>query len=158
MVSRKETPDVLGELLGSGATVSRPVPTAEPDLATIGEVHAALVMDPEPGPQDAPAVEPEPQPAVAPEPRPVPKRKAPTRPANRQRQPKKVRWEYVEVVFCDHGGFRPRFINGQEVRNWKRTPPIHDYLSHLGRQGWELAGVGGRHRGRMPAYLKRPKL
>jgi len=156
MVSRKETPDVLGELLGSGTTVPRPVPTAEADLATTGEGNAALVVDREPGP----GVAPEPQPAVAPaaEPRPVPKRKKSTRPAGRQRQPKKVRWEYVEVVFCEHGGFRPRFINGQEVRNWKRTPPIHDYLNHLGEQGWELAGVGGRHRGQMPAYLKRLKL
>ena len=156
MASRKETPDVLGELLGSGATVPRPVPKAEPDLAAMGEGDAALVVDPEPEPE----VEPEPQPAVAPtaEPTRVPPRKTSTRPASRQRQPKKVRWEYVEVVFCDHGGFRPRFINGHEVRNWKRTPPIHDYLNHLGEQGWELAGVGGRHKGQMPAYLKRLKL
>jgi hypothetical protein len=63
----------------------------------------------------------------------------------------------MEVVFRDYGGYRPRYVNGQELRDWKKAPPIHEYLNQLGEEGWELSGVGARHKEEMPAYLKRRK-
>jgi hypothetical protein len=163
MADRRETPDVLGELL-SGAVL---LPESEPD-ATKGAERVPAV-EPESALGDAPLEasasspvpdgEPPPMPGAGPdpaaEPKPAPKRGPSTRRSSRQRRSTPARWEYVEIVFCDHGGFRPRYINGKQVRNWKRAPLIHDYLNHLGQQGWELAGLGGRHKNQTPAYLKR---
>ena len=54
-----------------------------------------------------------------------------------------VRWDYLVVSFGEYRGWRPRFINGQEIRNWMQAPVIHDYISQLGEDGWELVGAGG---------------
>lgn len=119
MADRKQTPDVLSEILGGGA--------------------------PEP------VVPPTPRPAAAPTRKPAARR--PRQPS----QPKQAKWEYMEVVFRDYGGYRPRFVNGEEQTGWKRAPLIHNYLNQMGEQGWELVGVGGRHNDQMPAYFKRQK-
>lgn len=50
-------------------------------------------------------------------------------------------WRYLAVSFAEYHGWRPRYINGQEIRNWMQAPVIHDYLAHLGEDGWELAGA-----------------
>jgi hypothetical protein len=63
----------------------------------------------------------------------------------------------MEVVFRDYGGLRPRFVNGEEQPDWKALPVIRDYLNQLGEDGWELAGIGSRHKDQVPTYLKRPK-
>jgi hypothetical protein len=119
MADRKQTPDVLSEILGGAA----------------------------------------PEPAAAPPPKPVaaPKRKPATRKPRQPSKPKQARWEYMEVVFRDYGGYRPRFVNGEEQSGWKRAPLIHEYLNQVGEEGWELVGVGGRHNDQMPAYFKRGK-
>ena len=54
-----------------------------------------------------------------------------------------VRWDYLVVSFGEYRGWRPRYINGQEIRNWMQAPVIHDYISQLGEDGWELVGAGG---------------
>lgn len=163
MASRKETPDVLGELLGGSASPPRPVPALEadplpgeePEPILAEEPEPAMVAEATPAPLEKPQVLPPAEPDLASvlEAEPVRGRRA----SSRQRRTKNLRWEYVEIVFCDHGGFRPRYINGLESRNWKKAPLIYDYMNFLGEQGWELAGVGGRHKGQMPAYLKRLK-
>jgi hypothetical protein len=119
MADRKQTPDILSEVLG-------------------GEARA-------------------PEPAPVPEPKPAPRRRSSTGKTGRRSKPKPPRWEYMEVVFRDYGGYRPRYLNGEEAKGWKRAPLIHEYLNQLGEQGWELVGVGGRHNDEMPAYFKRPK-
>lgn len=119
MADRKQTPDVLGEILGGGAPQSRSTPA--------------------------------PQPAA------TPKRRPATRKPRQPAKPKQAKWEYMEVVFRDYGGYRPRFVNGEEQGGWKRAPLIHDYLNQVGEEGWELVGVGGRHNDQMPAYFKRTK-
>jgi len=117
MVTRKQTPDVLDEILGG-----EPV---RPDVAPAAR------------------------------PRTEPKRTPPAKGASRQPKAKHPTWEYLEVVFRDYGGYRPRYVNGQEQAGWKRAPLIHEYLNQLGKQGWELAGVGSRHNDQMPAFFKR---
>ena len=119
MADRKETPDILAEILGGESSTT---PSGSPESAS----------------------------------RPAPARKASRRTASRTRT-KRQRWEYMEVVFRDYGGYRPRFINGVEQVGWKQAPVIHEFLAQVGEQGWELAGVGSREDMEMPAYFKRLK-
>ena len=110
-MARKETPDVLGEV-----------------LAGVGETPALTVAT-TPAP---------PAPRKPRSPRTAPKETAepPAQPASRG-------WEYLVVSFSEYRGWRPRFINGQEIRTWMHAPLIHDYLAQLGEDGWEMVGAGG---------------
>jgi hypothetical protein len=130
-MARKETPDVLGEV-----------------LAGVGEAPAVSVAPAPPTGSRKPrgartlkgkAAKPEPPLAAAPH-----------------------GWDYLVVSFSDYRGWRPRFINGQEVRNWMHAPLIHDYLAQLGEDGWEMAGAGGGKAlygasDYYQAFFKRPK-
>jgi hypothetical protein len=110
-MARKETPDVLGEV-----------------LAGVGETPAVNVA-PLPSPPPAPR-----KPRSARAPKETAAAPAPAAPRG---------WDYLVVSFSEYRGWRPRFINGQEVRNWMHAPLIHDYLAQLGEDGWEMAGAGG---------------
>ena len=68
------------------------------------------------------------------------------------------RWEYLVVRIDLAGDERPivRWINGNEVENWKQGAPIWDRLNQFGSEGWELIGFelfGTRH---TSMVLKRP--
>lgn len=121
MTTRRQTPDVLSEILGGEPAEAAPAPA--------------------PKPQPAPKV-----------------RSSSSTRTRRPPQPKVVPWEYMEVIFRDYGGYRPRYVNGQEQPAWKRAPVIYEYLNQVGLEGWELVGVGSRHNEQMPAYFKRPKV
>lgn len=70
------------------------------------------------------------------------------------------KWEYC-FVGLDYfaGEFRPKSINGQELRDKSQIPALHEFSNKLGDQGWELVGVNYT-----PGYgfgfliFKRPKL
>jgi hypothetical protein len=113
-MARKETPDVLGEV-----------------LAGTGEMPAVTVapLSPPPPAPRKPRSARAPKEATA-----APEAPAPAAPRG---------WDYLVVSFSEYRGWRPRFINGQEVRNWMHAPLIHDYLAQLGEDGWEMAGAGG---------------
>lgn len=111
-MARKETPDVLGEV-----------------LAGVGEIPAATPL-----PASPPAAH-KPRRSRAAKETPA-KSEPPGLPAARG-------WDYLVVSFSDYRGWRPRYINGQEVRNWMQAPLIHDYLAQLGEDGWEMTGAGG---------------
>lgn len=123
MANRKETPDVLSEILGGEPAAPQPAPAARPKA----------------------------------KPKAPPKRRAPAKRASRPSKPKRQSWEYQEVIFRNYGGFRPRYVNGEELAGWKDGPIIHEYLNQLGADGWELAGVGSQNNREMPVYLKRVK-
>ncbi len=116
-MARKETPDVLGEVLAGAGEA--------PVLAAV------------PGPASSPAARKPRSSRAAPKEAAEPaKPEPPAQPASRG-------WDYLVVSFSEYRGWRPRFINGQEIRNWMHAPLIHDYLAQLGEDGWEMVGAGG---------------
>ena len=118
-MTRKETPDVLGELLAR--------PAIDPD--------APAPVQPDQSVQ---------------EPKPLARRAASSAPDSKGKKAKASKpasaakgWDYLIISFSNHRGWRPRYINGQEIRNWNQAPLIHDYLAQLGDDGWEMVGAGG---------------
>lgn len=79
---------------------------------------------------------------------------APPAPAPTVKPPE---WEYREVIFRDYRGWRARVVNGVELRDWKNSPTIVEYLEQAGREGWELVSMSDRHNNHKEAYFKRPK-
>lgn len=128
MADRKQTPDVLGDLLGGGG----------PDEIAV----------PEPAASDAHV-----KPSEA-------GRKQPRR--QTRRSSRKEQWEYLLVSCQEYRGWRPRYVNGQELADWMKAPAIHDYVNQLGEEGWELTSASGGQSlygltDRHQLYFKRPK-
>lgn len=70
---------------------------------------------------------------------------------------KPVEWEYREVTFRDYRGWRVRYIDGCEPRDWKNGPTLLEYLEQAGKDGWELVSMSNPHHHQKVAYLKRIK-
>lgn len=125
MSSRKETPDVLGQVLSGGeqppARPKTPKPSARPAARSPRGKKAA------------------PSPVSAPGPSPVP-----------------AAWEYKEVVFREYRGWRVLAVDGQERAGWKDGALLLDYVSELGKAGWEMVSMSDEHRHEKTAYFKRP--
>ncbi|MFN2196455.1 MAG: hypothetical protein ACK2UW_10070 [Anaerolineales bacterium] len=112
MAERKETPDILSEILGGSAPPEK----------------AASV--------DAPAPAPEPvKPKPAAKPRKRNAKAAAPKPASAGRR------EYRVVSFQEHRGWRARYVDGVELPGWLDGPLVHEYLAEMAAQGWELTGV-----------------
>ena len=52
------------------------------------------------------------------------------------------KWEYLFVETNQESGKppKPRNVNDQELRDWKRGPAMSQYANQLGEQGWEFVG------------------
>lgn len=114
MTERKQTPDLLGELLGGGASgpaaaATAPAPRPAAVKPTAGQPASRLPATKETAPAPSKATAP--------------------------------RWEYLVVSFQEYKGWRPRYRNGEKIANWEDQPLLHDYLNQLGAEGWELAGA-----------------
>lgn len=132
MTQRKQTPDVLAEILGGeqpGAEAKLP---ARPALSSAKEKPAAK--------------------------RPV----KPKSLAQVARQTAIAGWQYRVVSFQEYKGWRARFVDGVEIPDWTGGPLLHEYLQQLAEQGWELVsaasgerlyGVSDRHQ----LYLRKRK-
>lgn len=135
MSSRKETPDVLGEILSTPAPrpVVKPAPQTPAPQTPVKKKAAkkGTTRTPQSGSAKT--------------------KSAPQSPTDGAL----VRWEYRTILFRDFRGLRPRFVNGQEVEDWKKQPLIHLHLDELGAQGWELVSVIEKGRHEREAYLKR---
>jgi hypothetical protein len=121
MAERKQTPDVLADILGG--EVAMPEPGAPLPAGRITELPARPAAPPRNRPQrDTPQA----QPVAASAP-------APT-------------WEYEIVSLQDAHGWRPRFVNGRELPSWMRGPSIHDYVNQRSEEGWELVAAASGQR------------
>jgi hypothetical protein len=141
MADRKHSPDVLAELLGAELPPS-PAPEVQPK-APVQRAAAPPARKTQSGKHEPLA---EPLPA------------SPTVPP----QAGPVVWETEIVTFQNHRGWRPRYANGSELKDWLTGPLIHDYMSRRGAQGWELAGTSATDRfygaaDNLQLYFKRPK-
>ncbi len=139
MADRKKTPDLLASVLND------PVLLGEDEVKAVVKVEEAKAKPQkksQPKPKTTPESAPKAKPAAAPTPVSAPPVSPPT-------------WEYMEVTFREYDDWRPRLINGKELRGWKSQPVIHDYLAQMGAQGWELVSMGDRHRNQKEAYFKR---
>jgi hypothetical protein len=131
MPERKETPDVLGDLLNVSAA------------AESAAAPAAPVAKPKPQRKSA-------KPRAQAKPAAIPAAAPPS-------SPQPPQWEYREVVFREFRGWRPRYVDGRERWDWKEAPTILEYLRQAGEEGWELVSVGEVHNFQKTAYFKRPK-
>jgi hypothetical protein len=52
-----------------------------------------------------------------------------------------ARWEYRLATFQDHKGWRLRYLDGQEVKDWTDGLLIEETLQKMGEEGWELAAA-----------------
>ena len=50
------------------------------------------------------------------------------------------KWEYLSLTAnrASDGDWHPRFVNETEVSNWEKSPTLHNYISTLGNENWEL--------------------
>jgi hypothetical protein len=136
MTKRKETPDILAEIMGG----------EPPSLAELPAVPAP------------PTARPAAPPARKAEAKPKPVRKTP--PVVEAPAPREM--EYLLVSFQYYHGWRPRFHNGAELDDWLRGPSVHAYLQQLAAQGWELAAATSGERmyataDTLQLYFRRPK-
>ena len=58
-----------------------------------------------------------------------------------------MQWEYKHIVtqYTGKSGDLPehkvRWVNGQEVPNWKQGPSLTEHFNKLGLDGWELISI-----------------
>ena len=116
MTDRKETPDVLAELLGDQQPSSSQVlPTPQ------------KTSFPKPKTKTSPRSSPRPS-------------------TTERRKSANPKWEYQVVSFQYYNGWRSRFVNGEEVADWMDSPLIHETISQMGDQGWEIVAAGSGER------------
>ncbi len=142
MSERKETPDILGSVLGGPATPSR-----TPDIM------------PDPNRKKGPTrsrKSPSAGKAKAPAPTSTRGKKSPSKKTSPRAEP--VTWAYREVMFYDFGGYVVRYVDGREVPRWKRRRvAMSEYLDTLGKEGWELVSLIPAKRYHLLAVFKRPR-
>lgn len=132
MSSRKETPDLLEAIFSESSATPETEPVTAKPVAPSKPKPATKKAAPAPTKQTA---------AV---------KTAPAAPA-----PMPPRWEYMEVIFREFRGWRPRAVNGRERGDWKTAPIITEYLTTVGADGWELVSITDEHRNEKTAYFKR---
>ena len=78
-------------------------------------------------------------------------------------------WEYM-VVDCEHfaGDYRPKYRDGEPVKDWSIGLTVPEFLTELGAERWELVtatprveaeaqiGQGARRLDRLYLIFKRP--
>ena len=53
-----------------------------------------------------------------------------------------MKWEYLFVVaHWVNQEWHPRYLNGNEISNWKSSKQLYGFSNDLGNDGWELTGT-----------------
>jgi len=137
MDKHKRTPDLLAEILGgeaatSGETSDSTILSAQlsiPDDRAPAKVRNKIIPTTKLGSHHTEETDPKQT------------RKSPTTKTN----PVKT-WEYRLVTFQEHKGWRARFLNGRELKDWTEGELIHSFLQRMGEEGWELVAASGGER------------
>jgi phosphoglycolate phosphatase-like HAD superfamily hydrolase len=123
MAERKQTPDILSEILAGGAASP---PTPSPRYAPQEELDPNQAL-----------AKPKAARKTAPKTTQARKTGTPTKDSRAVPEPP-TQWEYRVVSFQEHHGWRPRFVDGVERRGWTTAPLLHETLADLAQEGWEL--------------------
>ena len=118
MSDRKQTPDILAEILGG------PVDLPETSLPA--------------APVSRPVVKRAKLPRAVTQ-KPAAERKQPVSKAGDFQEYQ--RWEHRIVSFQEYRGWRVRFVDGVEVPDWIHGMTICEYIASVSQEGWEVAGA-----------------
>jgi len=118
MSERKQTPDILAAILNGEAPA-----TADFDAQAL----ARATPPPRTKPQSKRAA--------------VEKPAQPEKPAAPAKPRPSVQWAYQVLSFQENHGWRLRFIDDKEVRNWTDAATLPEMLVRMGEQGWELVSA-----------------
>lgn len=113
MAERKETPDILSEILANK-------PADAPGMPSPARKKQ----------RESPPAEAE-----------TPAAQSRTRRASSKPASKAAGWEYRLASFQEYHGWRLRYEDGEEVADWLESPLMHEYLAQMAEQGWELAAA-----------------
>jgi hypothetical protein len=115
MSERKQTPDILAEILGDEA--------AHP---AAGDLE---IIRPQPAkPPAAPK-------RLAPSRRPASAKTAASAASSAKG------WQLQLASFQEHNGWRLRYVDGKEVAGWLRGPLLFEYITLQAAKGWQVAAA-----------------
>jgi hypothetical protein len=61
---------------------------------------------------------------------------------SRRKERAMQKWEYLFIAGAHHkGAWRPRLVDGEELRDWKRGPTIMEFSNKPSKEGWELVNL-----------------
>jgi hypothetical protein len=134
MAERKETPDILSEILANKPADAPGMPS--PARKKQREAQAEEGKKPDAQPKAS---------------------RASSKPAGRV-----PGWEYRLASFQEYHGWRLRYEDGEEVAEWMEGPLLHEYLADMAEQGWELAAATSGEAmfgttDKQQLYFKRPQ-
>jgi hypothetical protein len=115
MSERKQTPDILAEILGGEA--------ARPGAGDLESIH----------PQPA-------KPPGAPKRAAQARRPVPAKPAASTAR-SAVAWQLQVASFQEHNGWRLRYLDGKAVADWLNSPLLHEYITLQSAKGWQVAAA-----------------
>jgi hypothetical protein len=115
MSERKQTPDILSEILGGEA--------ASPEVGDLEGVR----------PQPA-------KPPATPQRLAQSRRPASAKPAASAARSAKG-WQLQVASFQERNGWRLRYVDGKEVAGWLSNPLLHEYIALQAAQGWQVAAA-----------------
>jgi len=115
MSERKQTPDILSEILGGEA--------ASPSAGDIEVIR--------PQPAKPPAAPQRPAQSR----RPAPAKSAASTPRSAKG------WQLQVASFQERNGWRLRYVDGKEVAGWLSSPLLHEYIALQAAQGWQVAAA-----------------
>ena len=53
-----------------------------------------------------------------------------------------IKWEYLFIVAGRaNETWKAVIVNGREIKDWKNSPPLYDFINSKGEEGWELVSV-----------------
>lgn len=143
MRERKQTPDILADLLGGGA---QPEAMIEAEMQSEAPLVTITPAKPSKTAAHRPKVQRRPKP-----------KSVMTAPAS---TPSGL-WEHRVASFQEHKGWRLRYEDGGEVKDWSAGLLLPEYIAKMSEDGWQVAGAcsGEAMFGVMDkyqVYLKRP--